>query len=172
MKFRQLEHEEVENNQKQFPIAIVLEDVRMPGNVGMIFRLAEAFGVSQIFLCQGTATPPNRRISRAARSTIARMEYETSESTVDVLIKLKSEGYSLVGLEVTDDSQVMRNYNFKRLNKIGLVIGAEKGGISPKTLEQLDACVAIPMYGQISSLNVATATSICLYEVTSQMASI
>lgn len=169
MKFRQLEHEEVKNEERKFPVAIVLEDVRMPGNVGMIFRLAEGFGVNQIFLCQATAVPPNRRISRAARSTIARMEYETSESTPVILEKLKKDGFSLIGLEVTDESEDLRKFDFKNLEKIALVIGAEKGGISEATLEKLDACVAIQMYGKISSLNVATATSIALYEIASQI---
>lgn len=166
MKFRQLEHEEVKNDERKFPLAIVLENIRMPGNVGMIFRLAEAFGVSQIFLCQETATPPNRRISRAARSTIARMEYEVSESTQLTLKKLKEEGHTLIGLEVTDNSLPLHQYDFKKVEKVALVIGAEKGGITENILNELDACVAIQMYGKISSLNVATATSIALYEIT------
>lgn len=166
MKFRQLEHEEVKNTERKFPIAIVLENVRMPGNVGMIFRLAEAFGVSQIFLCQDSAKPPNRRISRAARSTIARMPYEVSDSSLPILEKLKKEGHTLIGLEVTDESTDLRHFDFKNLEKMTLVIGAEKGGISEATLDVLDACAAIQMYGKISSLNVATATSIALYEMT------
>lgn len=164
-KFRQLGHHEVRNEKRKLPLALVLEAVRTPGNVGMVFRLADAFGAERIYLCAGTATPPNRRIARTARSTVAKMPFEAAENTLEILRKLKAEGYALIGLEITEGSTDIRHFDFGEHEKIALVIGAEKDGISPKTLALLDACVAIPMHGEISSLNVATAVGIALYEV-------
>ena len=168
MKFRQLEHTELTTTRRTFPLRLVLESVQVPDNVGMIFRLAEAFGVERIYLTGGSIAPPNQKISKVSRKTIKEIDFQVVESTASVIAQLKLESFFVIGLEVTTASASLRDFDFKTKEKIVLVVGSEKHGISIETLGLLDACVAIPLLGKTTSLNVATALAIALYEVVSQ----
>jgi tRNA G18 (ribose-2'-O)-methylase SpoU len=67
-----------------------------------------------------------------------------------------------VGLEQTTNSVCLFDYSFPL--KTALVIGAEREGLSQAELDRLDAVVEIPVYGQPFSYNVATATTMAVYE--------
>lgn len=166
MKNRQLEYDEISNEQRKFPICLVLDALHTPGNVGMIFRLAEAFGVERIFLCNGSIAPPNRKVVKAARSTIKGMPFEIHDDFDTVIASLRNDGYSLVGLEITSDSVDIRHFDFEKTEKIALFAGAERFGISAEVLTEMDACVEINLFGTKTSLNVATAVGIALFELT------
>jgi tRNA G18 (ribose-2'-O)-methylase SpoU len=168
MPFRQLEHEEIEQQEHKFPLRLICDGLSNAVNTGMLFRLADGFGVEKIYLCAGTPAPPNRKLRKASRSTVQRVEYEVRESTAAVLDELIKEGYTPLALEVTTNSQDIRRFPFKNCEKIALVIGAEKAGVSEAALEKVKNCLAIPLFGQVSSLNVATAAAIALYEISKQ----
>lgn len=168
MKFRQLEHQELSGPGKVLPLCLICEAVQVPDNVGMIFRLAEAFGAERIFLTAGSIAPPNQKILKVSRKTVNTIDFEVAASATDVIGRLKKDGYFITGLEITTASIPIREFNFREKDKIALVVGSEKHGISPQTLRQLDACVSIPLLGKTSSLNVATALAIAIYETVSQ----
>ena len=79
-----------------------------------------------------------------------------------MLKTLKSDGYHLVGLEQTSDSVNIHEFPFQR--RTALVIGHERLGIDDESLRVLDTAIEIPVYGLPFSYNVATATSMALYE--------
>lgn len=168
MKYRQLEHEELAGPRQTLPLRIICETVQVPDNVGMIFRLAESFGAECIYLTGDSIAPPNQKITKVSRKTVNEIAFEVTTSTADVLCRLKKEGYFITGLEVTTASIPVRQFNFGSKEKVALVVGSEKNGISDDTLKMLDACVAIPLLGKTTSLNVATALAIALYEIGSQ----
>ena len=86
-------------------IALVLQSVAYPVNVGSLFRVADAAGVSQMFLCGITPTPPNATITKVGRDkhTVVNWCYEAHAE--DALTALRSQGYHVVALEITDYSQ-------------------------------------------------------------------
>jgi tRNA G18 (ribose-2'-O)-methylase SpoU len=79
-----------------------------------------------------------------------------------VLKQLKSEGFQVVGLEQTDSSQNLHDYQFER--KTALLIGHERNGIPEDQLAATDDCIEIPVYGLPYSYNVVTATTMAVYE--------
>lgn len=164
MKNRQLEHDEIKPTPRRFPICLVLDGVSKPQNVGMIFRLAEAFGVERLLLCGATIAPPNVKVVKSARSTVERVPFEIFEKTTEALAQLRSDGCKLIGLEITAASVDLRHFDFQKLEKTALVVGSEQYGISAEALAQLDACVSIKLYGENSSLNVANAVAIGLFQ--------
>ena len=83
-------------------------------------------------------------------------------SLTPVLKKWQARGYRLVGLEQTTESVSLYDYSF--LAQTILVIGHERLGIEPQLLAMLDAVIEIPVFGRPDSYNVATATSMALYE--------
>ena len=165
----QLHHDNTTFIKKQFPITLVCDRVNAPANIGSIFRIADSFGVEHIYFCGEDLTIISKRMQRTARSTHNFVSYEEQEDIVDVLDTLQDKGYKIVGLEITEDSIEIANYTFSANDKIALVIGEENLGISEHILTKLTNSVHINMYGNNSSMNVATATGIALYEITKQL---
>jgi tRNA G18 (ribose-2'-O)-methylase SpoU len=79
-----------------------------------------------------------------------------------VLEKLRADSFRLVGLEQTTSSQNLHHYEFSR--RTALVIGNERSGLTEDLLVLLNDVVEIPVWGLPHSYNVATATSMALYE--------
>lgn len=164
----QLEHDQFQTNPQTFPIEVACCDWRDPLNVGSAFRLADAFGVQRLILGGSSPHPPHRKISRTARATEQWVPFEIAVDLPLLLQERRQRGYQLIGLEITNQSQLIRSYPFAPQRPIVLVTGAEQHGIPAAVLELLDACVHLPMYGRNSSMNVATALAIALYELSQQ----
>lgn len=162
---KQLTHLEIKNNKKNKDIIVVAENLRTPENVGMLFRISEAFGVKKIFLVGETPNLDNKKVLRTARSTEKKLIIKSIISSKELIKTLKKEEYFLIGLEYTSTSKNIKNYNFKDCNNIALFIGAERFGISDDILRQLDDTIHIEMFGKNSSINVINALGICLYEI-------
>jgi tRNA G18 (ribose-2'-O)-methylase SpoU len=163
----QLTHNDIENEQQQFPITIVCDAIRTPENIGMCFRISESFGVHKIYFHENSPTIENRIVKKTARNTVNQIQH-ASYTNFDTLIKqLKNEGNTIVGIEITDKSINIQDFNFKNHGKIALLLGSERNGI--KNINLLDETIAIPMYGRNSSMNVIHSLAITLYEVTNQL---
>ncbi len=164
---KQLHHTEIENKQQEFPITIVCDAIRTPENIGMCFRVSESFGVQKIYLHETSPSIENKIVKKTARNTIAQIKYETYADFNNLINQLKAEGNIIIGIEITNESINIENFDFKNHQKIVLLLGSERNGIS--TINLVDKTVAIPMYGRNSSMNVIHSLSIALYEVTNQL---
>lgn len=100
--------------------------------------------------------------SSIARDSTENVKLTVKNSLPPVLKKLKKEGYNLVGLEQTTNSTTLADYEFPK--KTVIVVGAEREGLTQECLDLLDAVVEIPVWGMPFSYNVATATSLAIYE--------
>ena len=152
---KQLTHYDITNNQKKFPITIVCDAIRTPENIGMCFRVAESFGVSKIYLHESSPSIDNRIVKKTGRNTFDQIE------------RLIEEGNQIIGIEITDKSINIQDFDFKSAEKITLLLGSERGGL--QNISHADATVSIPMYGRNSSMNVVHSMAITLYEVTNQL---
>ncbi|NVJ88117.1 MAG: TrmH family RNA methyltransferase [Flavobacteriaceae bacterium] len=164
---KQLSHYETTNKQQQFPITIVCDAIRTPENIGMCFRVAESFGVSKIFIHEDSPKLENRKVLKTARNTINEIEHEFYEDFNDLIFNLKDDGNTIIGIEITDKSIKIQDFNFKNHHKIVLLLGSERNGIEDISL--VDKTIAIPMYGRNSSMNVIHSLAITLYEITNQI---
>lgn len=138
-------------------LIVVCAPLRSKVNLSRIVRAAGCCAVERI-ICTGPAKL-DRRIARDGAESV---NIETHRTLPPVLAQLKVEGYRLVGLEQTTDSQDLHKYQFDR--RTALVIGNERTGLTPELLEMLDDVVEIPVWGLPYSYNVATATAMALYE--------
>jgi len=75
----------------------------------------------------------------------------------------------VICVEITENSKSISEIQSENNQKIVLVVGSERYGIQHEILTCADSVYHIPMYGQNSSMNVAQATSIALYEITKLM---
>jgi len=149
----------------QFAIILVTDNVTRPANVGSIFRIADAFGVERLIL-GGSTIELNRKVWNTSRASEKVVNFEQIENSQDVIKNFKKEGYSVICLEITKNSKSISEIQLENNQKIVLVVGSERYGIQHEILTCADSVYHIPMYGQNSSMNVAQATSIALYEIT------
>jgi len=154
------------------PIHLVLNNIRSRENVGSIFRTADAAGVSKLYLCGITPTPPHEKISKTALGAEMYVPWEYCKQTRRLLGKLKKEGMTVVALErfdkLTASKLKIRTQNifyFKPRFPLALVLGNEVRGLSPQILKYCDKKISIPMYGKKESLNVSVAAGVALYQL-------
>ncbi|MDY0779798.1 TrmH family RNA methyltransferase [Tenacibaculum sp. IB213877] len=164
---KQLHHEEITNQQQKFPVTIVCDAIRTPENIGMCFRVSESFGVEKIYLHESSPAIDNRIVKKTARNTIQQIEHERYEDFSEIIQQLKEEGNTIIGIEITDESINIQDFDFKNHQKIVLLLGSERNGI--ENINLVDATISIPMYGRNSSMNVIHSLAITLYEVTNQL---
>ena len=169
---KQLKYHETTNIKTTFPIVVICDNFHSPENVGMAFRVCEIMGVQQLYLTGDCPTPPNKKIRKTARTADKKVSFTSIATTTEAVELLKEEGYTLVGIEITDESQNLHTFDFIAHQKIALILGAERFGIATEVLQQVDHCLHIPMFGAISSMNVVMAMSISLYELTKQLTSL
>ena len=164
----QLTHYDIKNNQKQFPITIVCDAIRTPENIGMCFRISESFGVDKIYFHEDSPSTENREVINIARNTITQVKHDYYTDFNQIITQLKAAGNTIFGIEITDKSINIQDFNFKNHEKIVLILGSERHGIEDINL--MDYTISIPMYGRNSSMNVVHSLAIMLYEVTNQLA--
>jgi len=164
---KQLQHTEIDNLKQQFPITIVCDAIRTPENIGMCFRVSESFGVRKIYLYETSPTQENRIVKKTARNTLTQIPHEAYADFDKLIHQLKAEGNIIIGIEITNQSVAIQDFDFTQYEKIVLLLGSERNGI--KNINLVDKTVAIPMYGINSSMNVIHSLSIALYEATNQL---
>ncbi|MEZ6137331.1 MAG: TrmH family RNA methyltransferase [Pirellulaceae bacterium] len=138
-------------------LILVSSPLRSNVNLSRMVRLAGCAGVRRVIHCGNGKV--DREIARDAADVV---ELDTPRSLPPVLDKLRSQGYTCVGLEQASGSSLLYDYRFDY--KTALVIGSEREGLSQEVLDRLDAVVEIPVYGQPASFNVVTATTMAVYE--------
>lgn len=158
-------------------IIVIAHNIRSIHNVGSIFRTAEGFGVSKLILSGYTPYPTvpddtrlphlsnalSQKIHKTALGAETLVPYEyTLEPPIQ---KLRSEGFSIIGLEQNETSIPLETYN--PTQKIALLLGEEVKGIPEELLSACDTLVEIPMFGKKESFNVSVAAGIALYRLTS-----
>lgn len=143
---------------------LIVEQIERPGNLGTIFRSADAAGVEGIIICHPQTDPFNPEVIRASIGTVFTVPlYEASSA--EALAWCQEHGLRTVA------ATPHTSLTFTEADLTGplaLVVGAEKTGLSALWLTHAELQVRIPMFGQADSLNVATATTLLLYEVVRQ----
>jgi tRNA G18 (ribose-2'-O)-methylase SpoU len=138
-------------------LVIACAPMRSNVNISTIARTASACAATRLILCGNASL-----ISKIARDGARELEVAIHRTLAPQLRGLRADGYRLVGLEQTTNSESLYTYEFTR--RTALVIGNERSGLSSELLGLLDDVVEIPVYALPHSFNVAVATSMALYE--------
>jgi TrmH family RNA methyltransferase len=134
------------------PVTLALWRVADPGNVGTLFRTADAFGAG-IALSPGSADPTGPKAVRAAMGSLFRVPQAPFDELEGMRVALVPRGGTPLP-EVEVDGPVV------------LLLGAEREGLPSELVERADVRASIPQPGDAESLNVASAGAIALYEMT------
>jgi 23S rRNA (guanosine2251-2'-O)-methyltransferase len=150
------------------PFIVVLDNVRSQGNVGSIFRTADAFLTEAIYLCGITATPPARDILKTALGATESVEWKYFASTAEAVRNLKQDGYFIVAIEQAEGSVPLNKFRVEKGIKYALIFGHEVKGVDESVMELVDGCIEIPQFGMKHSFNIAVSAGIVLWELTSR----
>ena len=169
--FRKLYNEElgrigVEEYTKsqQAPFCLVLDNVRSGHNVGSAFRTADAFRIAKIWLCGICATPPSPEIHKTALGAEFSVEWESCPSTVEVVQRLKADGWTIVGVEQTENSTMLQDFVPEPGKRYAFIFGHEVSGVSQEVMDLCDIALEIPQSGTKHSLNVSVSVGIVLWD--------
>lgn len=155
--FEHVRYKPVSNLERPREIIVACAPMRSNVNISSIARTASACAIERLVLTGNASL-----ISKIARDGAEELEVSIHRTLVPVLIKLRAEGYRLVGLEQATNSVSTHEYQFHR--RTALVIGNERTGLTEDILKEMDDVVEIPVYGLPYSFNAATATSMTIYE--------
>lgn len=143
---------------------LIAEAVEKPGNLGSILRSADAAGVDGLIICDKRTDIYNPNVIRASTGALFSVPMAVAE-TPEVFEWLKRNNIKAVAATPHADPLFTE---VDMTQGIAVIVGTEQVGLSDEWLEASDINVRIPMLGKIDSLNVATATTILLYEVARQ----
>ncbi len=140
---------------------LVCVDVRDPGNLGAIFRIAGASGAGGVVVCAGSVDIYNPKAVRASAGALFNVPLVKGDEPLTVLAGLRQAGYRLTGTRATGGT----DYRDADLGgRLALVLGNEGSGL-PEALDSLlDGTVTIAMAEASESLNVAMAAAVLCFE--------
>uniref|UniRef100_A0A3P8V522 tRNA (guanosine(18)-2'-O)-methyltransferase TARBP1 n=1 Tax=Cynoglossus semilaevis TaxID=244447 RepID=A0A3P8V522_CYNSE len=148
-------------------LLVVASLIDKPTNLGGLCRTCEIFGASALVLdnLRHINDKNFQSLSVSSELWLPLLEVKPVELS-DFLQQKKSEGYCIVGVEQTANSQSLDIYRFPE--KTLLLLGNEREGIPANLLQLLDVCVEIPQQGVIRSLNVHVSAALLIWEYTRQ----
>lgn len=140
---------------------LVLDGVQDPGNVGTLWRTADAFGADGMILLPGCADPWSPKTLRATMGACFRLPVWEGELG-DLLPKLAQAGLPLYATALREDTVDLREMDLRRC---AIAIGSEGRGVSQAVLDASAKTVKIPMAEQCESLNAAIAGAVVLWQM-------
>ncbi|RKI84972.1 23S rRNA (guanosine(2251)-2'-O)-methyltransferase RlmB [bacterium 0.1xD8-71] len=146
---------------KNHPLYIILEDIQDPGNLGTIFRTAEAAGVNGVIMSSRTVDIYNPKTIRSTMGSVYRVPFLYVED-VSSIIKVLQENDVCVYAAHLAGKALYEAGDYRK--GTAFLIGNEGNGLREETAACADALIKIPMEGSVESLNAAVASSVLLYE--------
>lgn len=161
----------------QTKISLILDNIRSVHNVGSIFRTADCFAISHIYIAGYTPYPKldndnrlphisnklDEQISKTALGAEKSIGFSVYENSTDAVIKAKDDGNIIAALEQSEDS--IKLHEFNNSDPIAIVLGNEVDGVSNELLKECKFTLEIEQFGKKESLNVSNAASILMYSL-------
>jgi len=148
------------------PVSVLLESVRSLYNVGSFFRTLEAASGAHLYLAGISATPPHAKLAKTALGADQTVPWTRVDDVPAVIRQLQAQQVTVAAVETT--STAVDVFDWRPRFPVCVLFGHEVEGLSAAAIEACDVRVRIPMLGRKSSLNVATAGGIVIYELLRQ----
>jgi len=143
------------------PFVLLLDGIEDPHNLGAIIRTADGAGVHGVIIPKRRACGITETVIKASAGATEHMLCAKVSNIGQEIDKLKDAGLWIAACD--EGGKIYHNSNLT--GGIGLVIGNEGAGIGRLIKEKCDFVLAIPMKGNVSSLNASNAAAILMYEV-------
>ena len=149
----------------RLPLVLVLDNLQDPGNMGTVFRSAEAAGASGILMSKDCVDVYNPKVIRSTMGAIFRLPFYRAEDLPGAVMELKAGGLRVYAAHL----EGRRTYDGEDYRRgCAFMIGNEGNGLRQEVAECADCRIRIPMEGCTESLNAAVAAPILLFEAARQ----
>ncbi len=146
----------------QSRLALVLDGIQDPRNLGALLRTARAAGVGAVILPQDRSVGVTSVVVVASAGTLFGLPIVRVPNLVRAMNSLKAFGFWLVGLLPSSTRSL---FDLDAPGRIALVVGSEGQGLRALVRRTCDLDVAIPMAAGVESLNVSVAAGVALFEL-------
>jgi len=147
------------------PLVVVAAGIQDPGNLGGIFRTAEAAGASGALLIEGTADPFSWKALRGSMGSALRLPHVRGLSPSDAIARLRARSLRVVATAATGGTPYT---DFDWRGPVAILLGSEGAGLPEPLRRAAEALVTIPLHGSVESLNVGVAAGLLLFEAVRQ----
>ncbi len=145
-------------------LAVILANVRDPGNAGTVLRTADAAGAGGVIFAGSSVDPYNSKAVRASAGSLFHLPVVTGSPVEDAVRALRERGLRVLA---ADGGAASTLDDLEAAGQLGQptawLFGNEAWGLPADILALADEAVAVPIYGQAESLNLAAAAAVCLY---------
>jgi 23S rRNA (guanosine2251-2'-O)-methyltransferase len=139
---------------------LILDHLQDVQNAGTLLRTAEAMAVTAVLMPDRRAAGITPAVVNASAGAVEHLPIALAGNLVQAFDRLKEAGVWVVGLDACPEAIPLDRADL--MGRLALVVGAEGAGLARLVRERCDWLLAIPMYGQVGSLNVAVAGSVAL----------
>lgn len=143
-------------------LAVALDDVMGPFNVGAVLRSAAAYRAEIVWVTEAGTGVEHPKVGRTALGSERFVEVRRSAGPAELLEDARRSGFRVVAVELTHDARPLHELDLAA--DVCVVVGNEDHGVHRELLAGADAVGYLPQLGRVGSLNVATAASIAMYE--------
>ncbi|MCA1556331.1 MAG: 23S rRNA (guanosine(2251)-2'-O)-methyltransferase RlmB [Acidobacteria bacterium] len=147
------------------PLAVVLDGVEDPRNLGAIIRTAECAGAHGLFVPERRAVGLTETVAKTAAGALEYLPIARATNIARLIEEFKERGIWTIG---TDAEANIVYTDWDWTQPCALLFGGEGAGLRRLVRERCDALVRIPLRGRIRSLNVSVAAAVVLYEAVRQ----
>jgi RNA methyltransferase, TrmH family len=145
-------------------LVVVLANVRDPGNAGTVLRTADAAGADGIIFAAASVDPYNSKCVRSSAGSLFHLPLVTGVAVSEAVPALRGAGLAVLAADGSATLGLDRLDQDGRLGRpTAWLFGNEAWGLTDDLVALADEAVAVPIYGQAESLNLAAAAAVCLY---------
>ncbi len=145
-------------------LAVILANVRDPGNAGTVLRTADAAGAQGVVFSDASVDPYNSKCVRASAGSIFHLALVLGGPVADTAARLREAGLRVLAADGSAGRSLDAAARAGELaGPTAWLFGNEAWGLPAELLELADEALAVPIYGQAESLNLAAAAAVCLY---------
>jgi TrmH family RNA methyltransferase len=149
-------------------LVLLLCALQDPGNLGTIFRVAEAGRAAGLVLTRGTLDPYNPKVVRASMGSLFRLPFLVDQNPLDSLAILRSRGCHIWAATADGGASL---WEIDLTRRTAVLFGQEGAGLPAELVEEADGLLTIPMNPEVNSLNVAVSAGLVVYEAYRQKSS-
>lgn len=150
------------SGRKGWRLVVVCADIRDPGNAGAVVRCADAVNADAVVFTGDAVDPLNPKSVRSSVGSVFHLPILIERDTFAVLAALQSDGLQVFAADGTATSQLF-DPELDLTKPTAWLFGNEAWGLPDVLSAAADSKVAVPIFGRAESLNLATATAVCLY---------
>jgi RNA methyltransferase, TrmH family len=145
-------------------LAVLLANVRDPGNAGTVLRTADAAGAGGVIFSDASVDPYNSKCVRASAGSLFHLPIVVGPAVAQAVAALREAGLQVLAADGAAGRQLDELEPRGSLRRpTAWLFGNEAWGLPPDLLALADQAVAVPIYGRAESLNLAAAAAVCLY---------